>query len=353
MKRLNRQNRAETGNIDNERPISVALVLSPLVHAGALFGAYDIFSSAGLAFERSGGIEGRRNLVRPLIAAPQEKTVTGWNGVPLKADALLKDIESPDVVFLPSHGDPLTPPPATPPQLLEFLRRQYEKGAIIASACSGSLLLAEAGLLDGQEATTHWAYTDVFRKHYPRARICPEKSLVLSGDGGRIVTAGGGALWHDLVLYLISRLCGREAASHLAKLYLIDWHSEGQLPYACFQERLQHQDRAVRDAQEVMTRRFADPDVIAHARDAACLSERTLERRFRSAVGVSPSRYVQELRVEAAKEMIEREASSIDDIASRVGYADPASFRRVFTRLVGLSPGSYRKRFGQARATVA
>lgn len=201
-------------------------------------------------------------------------------------------------------------------------------------------------MLDGCEATTHWAYADALRKEYPSVSVCPERSLVLSGDGGRIVTAGGGALWHDLALYLISKLCGREAASHIAKLYLIDWHTEGQLPYASFQERLQHQDGAIQKAQTVITQRCAEPNVIALAREAAGLGERTFERRFRAAAGVTPSRYVQEIRIEAAKEMMERETTPIDEIAFRVGYADPASFRRIFARFVGLSPSAYRKRFG-------
>jgi transcriptional regulator GlxA family with amidase domain len=166
----------------------------------------------------------------------------------------------------------------------------------------------------------------------------------LAGAEQRIVTAGGGSLWQELLLYLIMRFLGRDAAAQAAKLYLMDWSRQDQLPYALFQERRQHADAVIRKAQRIMLDRSAEADVLSLARAATGLIDRTFQRRFRAATGVTPGRYLQELRIEFAKEAIVTEDRPLDDIAWDVGYTDPASFRRLFKRVVGISPSAYRRR---------
>lgn len=133
----------------------------------------------------------------------------------------------PEVAVAP--GDPLE---GRFTEEIDWLKRCYASGATLATACSGAVLLAEAGLLDGQEATTHWAFCDLLRSRYPRITVRKERALVVSGEGQRLIMAGGGTSWKDVALYLIARFAGIDAAMHVARMNLIDWHAIGQQPFA-------------------------------------------------------------------------------------------------------------------------
>src|SRR5690606_10540137 len=119
-------------------------------------------------------------------------------------------------------------------------------------------------------------------RRFPTTKLCPERALVLAGEGQRIVTAGGGSLWQELLLYLIARFLGRAAAAESARLYLIDWGRDDQSPYALFQERRQHADAAVRRAQRWIREHLSERNVLAAAREQTRLHARTFERRFRA-----------------------------------------------------------------------
>lgn len=346
MKRRYEQNRADRAT-ESRNPVGkprVALLAVPSAHASALFGALDIFSTAGVRLG-GGGVDGAPGLETVIVAAGR-KPVTGWHGVLIHPAAAVREADNFDAVFVPSLGEPTGDMPPHDDSVLEWLRQQYAAGAVIAAACSGVAVPAAAGLLEGQVATSHWAYAGELRRRYPGIRVQPERALVPSGEGHRLVTAGGGSLWTELVLYLIARLLGQEAAVASSKLYLVDWSRESQLPYACLEERLQHADAIVRAAQKFIGEHLTECDVLARSRETSGLAQRTFERRFRAAAGVTPLRYLQQLRVEYAKELLERTDRPAEDIADAVGYSDPASFRRLFVRLVGVTPAQYRRRFG-------
>jgi transcriptional regulator GlxA family with amidase domain len=322
----------------------VALLAVPSAHTSALYGALDIFSTAGVRLVGS-GVDGAPGLDTLIVAASGEP-VPGWHGVPIQPGAAVSEAGDFDAVFIPSLGEPTGDMPPHDESVLDWLRQQHAAGAVIAAACSGVAVPAAAGLLEGQAATSHWAYAGELRRRYPGIRLQVERALVPSGDGHRLVTAGGGSLWTELVLYLIARLLGQEAAVASSKLYLVDWSRDSQLPYACLEEQLQHSDAKVRAAQKFIGEHLTESDVPARAREASGLAQRTFERRFRAAAGVTPLRYMQQLRVEYAKELLERTDRPAEDIADAVGYSDPGSFRRLFARLVGVTPAQYRRRFG-------
>lgn len=349
-KRLNghlrgdRDTNERNGSRRARRPLEVAILVLPEVHTSALYGAYDIFSSAGIRWDQKNErIRCEPRLTVRTVGLTTEP-ILGWNGVTVRPDHALADITTSDIVYVPAVGPPDGEVPATDPAVCRWLARQYSAGAVIGTACSGSIVLAEAGLLDAQPATTHWAYADLFTRRFPNTQICPERTLVLAGAEQRIVTAGGGSLWQELLLYLVARFLGRDAAAHAARLYLMDWGRDDQSPYALFQERRQHADGVIRKAQRFMLQHAAEPDVLASARAQTALLDRTFQRRFRAVTGVSPVRYIQEMRIELAKETIVSGKRLIDDVASDVGYSDPATFRRLFKRIVGISPSEYRRR---------
>jgi len=218
-------------------------------------------------------------------------------------------------------------------------------GAVVCSACTGSLLLAEAGLLEGEIATTHWAARDIFRRCYPGVRLAPERILSLAGEADRIVTSGGASSWEDLALYLVARFASNEEAIRIAKMFLFGERPEGQLLFAGARPARRHDDAVVARAQAWIVNNYACESPVAAMVAGSGLAERTFNRRFRAATGYSPIEYVQTLRIEEAKQMLETGGDPVERISFEVGYADPTYFRRLFRRRTGVTPARYRQRF--------
>jgi transcriptional regulator GlxA family with amidase domain len=230
------------------------------------------------------------------------------------------------------------------PELVGWLRGVHEHGGMLCSACSGVLLIAETGLLAGRTVTIHPAYARTFRDNFPEAELSLDEVLIATGERGELVMSGASASWHDLVLYLVARHVGPTAAQALAKFLLLQWHTDGQGPYVPFDPRRDHGDAVVAEAQEWLEAGYAVAAPVTELVERSGLPERTFKRRFSRATGHSPIAYVQHVRVEAAKRRLERTSDPVDDISYAVGYEDPASFRRLFKRVTGVSPGVYRRK---------
>jgi transcriptional regulator GlxA family with amidase domain len=206
-------------------------------------------------------------------------------------------------------------------------------------------MLAETGLLDGRPATSHWGYQNLFRMSYPNVKFEPEPNLCFADPSGRIVTAGGTSSWHDLAIHIISRHCSTAEALRIAKVYLLKWHSEGQLPFETLVRHVPHADAIVRKCEDWLREHFRVAEPVASVVDYAGAPERTLKRRFKAATGTTLMDYVQNLRIEEAKRLLETGTTSFDEIAAEVGYENPGFFRRLFKRRTGLTPSSYRRMF--------
>ena len=218
-------------------------------------------------------------------------------------------------------------------------------GAQLYAACGGSLVLAEAGLLEGGAATTHWAYVPLFRKMFPGVTLHAEQLLVQSGPGHNLVCAGGASSWQDLALLMIAKYGGTDEAIRMSKLFLYQWHRDGQLPYASMIQNVDHGDAVILHCQQWIGQNYQRQDIIAELVRESGLPKRSFDRRFRAATGYSPLAYVQTLRIEEAKQQLETSAIAVEQIGRDVGYEDAASFRRLFRRLTGIAPGDYRRKF--------
>lgn len=331
----------------------VAILTLPEVGASTVFGMYDMFMSAG----RDWGmvVDGRpgESVIAPRLVARQLEPFPAGNGVFIHPEATLAELAVPDLVCVPE----LLVPPGDPIEgrfddEIAFLKRCHAGGAMLATACSGALLLAEAGLLDGQDATTHWAYCDIMERRYPRVRVHAQRALVVSGEEQRLVMAGGGTTWLDLALYLIARLAGTEAAMQVARINLIDWHSMGQQPFARLARSRQTVDAVIARCQGWIAEHYASAAPVAQMTRLSGLAERSFTRRFSQATGMAPLEYVHTLRLEEAKQMLEAGDQPVEGVANEVGYEDAAFFSRLFRRKVGLTPVQYRRRFGSLRRSL-
>ena len=281
------------------------------------------------------------------IVGPHGGTIVGASGLQITAHRSVEDVAETDVVIVPSmqmeeRGDWT---PGRYPRVVAWIRAMHAGGATICSACSGGLLTAETGLLDGHEATVHWISEASFRRRHPEVKLRIEEVLVVSGDGGRLVCSGAATAWHDLVLYRVARHVGPAPAAALARFGLMQWHREGQAAFHVFDPPTDHGDAAVAAAQRWIAANVAVANPAEQMAEQSGLTDRTFKRRFRAATGETPIAYVQRLRVERAKRLLEQGGDPIEEISWAVGYEDPASFRRLFKRVTGLTAGEYRRRF--------
>jgi transcriptional regulator GlxA family with amidase domain len=260
--------------------------------------------------------------------------------------ATIDDLENIDVAIVCDIYMPIdTPPHGRYGREIAWLRRMHAGGAILASVCSGSLMLAEAGLLDGVECAGHWGYRDLFRAHYPKVKFRADCVLSLADENARIITAGAVTSWQDLALHLIARFCGIQHAIRTAKVFLLSGHQDGQLPFAVMTRRIQKSDAVIGACQSWIAENYVCANPVATMAERSGLKPRTFARRFRAATGYLPMDYVHALRIEEAKQLIETEGDGIDDVGFKVGYEDPTFFRRLFKRKTGLTPAAYRRKF--------
>jgi len=336
---------------EREKPL-IAILAAEETSPSVLYGLYDVLYSVGAVYpDMTMGEPGPEALDVRIVATKREPFRCVGNVV-VEPHACIDDIERADVVIICDMYTPINVPPRGKyPSEIAWLRRMHAAGALICSVCSGSLVLAEAGLLDGRGAASHWAYSDLFRRCYPTVKMRREAVLCLTNERDRIVTAGAVTAWQDLAIYLIARFCGQQQALQTSKVFLLSSHEEGQLPFAAATRSVDSSDGVIADCQDWIAKNYKVSNPVQRMIERSELNPRTFARRFRAATGYQPIDYVQALRVEEAKQILETEDLGIDEIAEAVGYDDPASFRRLFKRKAGLTPAAYRRKFTGLVAT--
>lgn len=218
--------------------------------------------------------------------------------------------------------------------------RALRRKPLVAASCYGTFVLAESGLLDGHRVTTSWWFRDAFAQRYPKASLDADQAVV---DDGGIITAGAMTAHADLTMAVLRRLKGAELARGVGAIMLVGEGKTSQRPFMLVQR--QFPDPLVQQAADWLAGHLAEPFSAQALADSCHAAYRTLHRRFSLSTGMSPQEYVQALRVERAKGLLESGTMSLDAITAEVGYADLPSFRRLFARVVGLSPAQYRRRF--------
>jgi transcriptional regulator GlxA family with amidase domain len=227
-----------------------------------------------------------------------------------------------------------------------WLLDRHAQGATLASNCGGAFVLAATGLLSGRPATTHWLFAHDFQDRFPDVRLDCDRILI---DDGDIITAGGLMAWTDLGLSIAERLFGPTVMMDTGKFLLVDPAGREQRHYARFMPRLTHGDAPILKVQHWLQAREARAVSVGEMARLIAMEERTFLRRFKAATGMKPIEYAQHLRIAKARELLEFTRRPVERIAWAVGYEDAAAFRKLFHRIVGLSPGDYRQRFAANR----
>jgi transcriptional regulator GlxA family with amidase domain len=308
--------------------------------ATTIFGPMDIFNQAGRLWHRVSKSP-PAPFFKVAIASVDGLPIQCLNKVQIQPHGGIEAVEQTDLLIIASatYIDEIL---QKSPGLVPWIRRQYDQGAQVASICTGVFLLAETGLLDGKSATLHWGFTETFRRRYPRVPLEPDRMFI---DHGRLYCSAGVNAGMDLSLYLVEKFCGRETAVQSAKTMILDLGRERQSPYSSVLPSQDQGDPLVAKARKWIEAHYTESIDYDRLAGKFRISRRSLERRFKGTTGTTPLGYLQQLRVETAKRLLEEGTRTFDEITYQVGYEDVPFFRKVFVRLTGLRPREYQQRF--------
>ncbi len=324
----------------SQRIIILAL---PGSWGSSLMGVVDIFSISNAIASHVTKEKGQ--LFEPLVVSMDGQPVHCSSGQLISADGCAADIGSDDIVYMPAITM------ATRPQiekaleeqveLIEWLAKKVPDFSLFITHCSGAFFLAEAGLVDDMTMTTAWFLANIFKRRYPEIQLDSE---AICAESGNIMCGGATSSYQDLCLRIIERTADRHFARLVAKFLMIDNQRTSQTPYSLLADY--EIDDPVVNQSEQWIRKHLEQDIrVKDIADAVAVSPRTLIRRFKNSLDESPQSFIQKLRLEKSKFLLETTRLPWSEIVERCGYRDDSSFRRLFKRHCGVSPGDYRQRF--------
>lgn len=328
---------------------SITIVAVNGCMGSAVHGLLDVFACAN-ACAQERALPASRFTVR--VVSTDGQPVAGYNGHPIGVGGALPAAAGSDVILLApimpaTLGDQaIDAALELQRSLLPWLRRQAKAGICLATACTGSFLFAEAGLLDGKRASTHWRAAPVFRRRYPEVLLNEDEIVT---DEGQFVCSGGAVSYLDLALHLVRRFGSTDLAMDCARMLVFDAGRDRQSPYRRFVPCRTHGDHKVLKAQDWIERHYSQDIDAAALAGRLGMSPRNFNRRFKAASGDSLTSYIQATRIAAACDSLAATNSPLQQIIFDVGYTDASSFSRLFKEATGSTMSEYRKRFQAQR----
>lgn len=303
-------------------------------------GAFDVFGLTGVLYNQACGQEIVPHFEVEIVT-PGGKPANCLNNVQISPHRAMEDVDRTDLVIVSAILD-IEKTLSAQGEVVPWLSEQYRRGTHLASICTGSFILAETGLLDGKEATTHWGMAKKFISRYPRVHLKPARLIT---DAGDIYCSGAFNSCIDLSIYLVEKFYGHGIAVESAKALVHDIGRVDQTPYTPFLFQCTHNDGEIAEVQRGIENNYnKEFDVTVLARRHG-MGRRTLERRFKLATGDTPLVYLQRVRVERARKILESQAMTFDEICYEVGYENSSFFRKIFMKHTGLRPSEYRAKF--------
>ena len=288
-----------------------------------------------------------------LIASSDGKDIIDGQGRAFKADCALNDIDRCDGVLIPGFvpcTNGLPPEQVANKSCQNWLKRQYDHGALMGGSCSGAFVLGEAGLLNKRRCTTTWWLHYEFTKRFVEANAAWGSGLIQDGN---IITSGGPMSWVDISLRMIRELAGCDAANQAADFAVVDSAPHSQDRYIPQGHLLSAQpfliEAETKVRQNIVRSNIQKPLSTVELASMLAVSERTLHRRLKQLCGEAPKSFMDRVRMDMAKTLLHTSNEPVGNIAVNFGYSDEAAFRRLFRKQVGMSPTEYRRWQGERR----
>ncbi len=319
----------------------VVILASERCLLSTVAGPMDMFLQAGVLWN---GLLGKEPspFFEVKVVTIDGNNVTSNNQMPIVPNCAATEVEQADLVLIPSQGYQFDPHSEDYLARVDWLKNCYEKGADLASICTGAFPLASTGLLDGKTATTHWGVAKQFKAAFPAVEL---RTDLMVTDEDRLFCGGGLTADLNLSLYLINKYCGREIALQSSRCTLVDLDRVSQLPFSVFSPERDHNDHEILNAQDWIGLHFRENINLDALAEKSGMSLRNFNRRFKAATGETAVKYMQLTRIESVKFELENTRRPFEEIAVEVGYENVSFLRRIFKSNTGLSPTVYRKKF--------
>ena len=258
------------------------------------------------------------------------------------ADLLLKDVKKTDLIFVPALTGDMGVAVEKNKALVPWIVKQYNAGAEIASLCIGAFLLAETGLLNGKQCSTHWLYAPEFREMFPEVMLVDDR--IITEEQGLYTSGGANSYW-NLLLYLVEKYTDRATAVTAAKIYAVEIDRKSQSPFIMFNGQKAHEDESIKNAQDFIEKNVTEKISVEELATRFAIGRRSFEKRFKKATNNTPVEYIQRVKMEAAKRYFETSRKNVNEVMYDVGYFDTKAFRSIFKRITGLTPIDYRNKY--------
>lgn len=306
----------------------------------SIVGAYKIFSRANVYFKECG----KKELFKIELAGISKK-VEFYDGLfTVKPHTHISAVKKTDLIIIPSLNHNYQKAIKGNQVLAEWIAKQYQQGAEIASICTGAFLLASSGLLEGRTCSTHWSAADHFKSMFPNVHLQTDKLIT---DEKGIYTNGGAYSFLNLIIYLIEKYYDRPTAIFCSKVFQIEMDRLSQSEFIIFRGQKLHEDDMVKKAQHYIETKLDEKISVEHLSATFAVGRRNFDRRFIKATGNTPVEYAQRVKIEAAKKTLETSRKTISEVMYEVGYSDVKAFREVFRKITGLLPLEYKARYNK------
>jgi len=313
---------------------------STLSTIACIVGAYEIFTRANTFWKKCG----KRDPFKVELTGVASTAEFDNGLLTVKPQANISDIVKTDLIIIPSLVSDYQKAMKGNKLLVNWIEQQYKQGAEIASMCTGTFMLASAGLLDGKNCSTHWSAADTFRTMFPKVNLQADKLIT---DEHGIYTNGGAYSFLNLVIYLVEKYFDRQTAIYCSKIFQIEMDRQSQSAFTIFTGQKMHGDEMIRQAQAYIESKVDEKISVEDLSLRFAVGRRNFDRRFIKATGNTPVEYSQRVKIEAAKKAFETSRKTINEVMYDVGYSDLKAFREVFRKITGMSPLEYRNRYNK------
>ncbi|MFD2163759.1 GlxA family transcriptional regulator [Paradesertivirga mongoliensis] len=265
----------------------------------------------------------------------------------VNCDVLMADVKKTDLIVIPALSGDMKSAIEINAAFIPWIVNQHKKGAEVASFCLGAFLLASTGLLNGKSCSTHWFSANEFRTMFPEVTMT-EGSIITEVEG--LYSSGGASSYMNLMLHLIEKYAGRELSIMAAKFFAIEIDRKSQSPFVMFNGQKKHEDEPIKLAQEFIEQHYTDKLSVDLLADKFAIGRRHFERRFKKATSNTPAEYIQRVKIEAGKKLLENSSMNITEVMYEVGYTDTKAFRTAFKKITGMSPIEYKQKYNRQAA---